>query len=382
MSPAAVRVALLRSPREFQSFSMDGYADSLRAALRALNSGVETAEIRPRRSRLTESLHRRRIRLRIVDYWRRYPSYMRYVRELDFELAHVLDQAYGHLTYALGGSRTVVTCHDIFPVKRHLGEIPSLPARYVPPVTVRFSLAGLRRAAAVITSSEATKADLARHVGVEPSRITVIPYGIHPRFRPIDETKLAKTSWRFPLWRSDMRSMLVIDTGGPYKNQRAMLEVLALVRAIQDDVVLIHRGEPFREPERRRARALGVADAVIEIGCVHASDMPLVYNRADVLLFPSHYEGFGWPPLEAMACGTPVVCSRAEAVVEVTGGHALNAEADDHEALAGHVVRILGDNALRNSLAQPGLEWAARYTWARAAKATLDVYREVLEACN
>jgi glycosyltransferase involved in cell wall biosynthesis len=130
--------------------------------------------------------------------------------------------------------------------------------------------------------------------------------------------------------------------------------------------------------ERITAEKLGMIDHVVELGRISDDMLPALYNAVDLLLFPSLYEGFGWPPLEAMASGTPVVCSRAGSLAEVAGPGALTADPEDIETLAWHAATVLTDGQLRAGLIARGKAHAATFSWDRAAAQMIDVYRGVL----
>ena len=140
-------------------------------------------------------------------------------------------------------------------------------------------------------------------------------------------------------------------------------------------MTLVRIGAPFYQDEALLAERLGLHDSIRHIGAV-GDDRKLAewYNAADVLLFPSLWEGFGWPPLEAMACGTPVVASNVPAIAEVVGDAGILVPPDDPSELAGATERVLTDAALSRSLRDKGLTRAAHFTWANAAARTLAVY--------
>ena len=136
-------------------------------------------------------------------------------------------------------------------------------------------------------------------------------------------------------------------------------------------------GRPLAGAERALARRLGVLESIVELGAVPDQELVGLYNAVDVLLFPSLYEGFGWPPLEAMASGTPVVCSRAGSLDEVVGNAALTADPEDVDALTWHVRSVLTDEGLRGALVQRGLAHVAQFSWRRTAEQLIEVYRGV-----
>jgi glycosyltransferase involved in cell wall biosynthesis len=375
-----IRVGMFRSPAAFRNFSMDGYAESLSSALRDQCAGMATIEeVRPGPVH-DDGARRTPVVRRFADFGSRYPRYLLRARSTRFSINHVVDHAYGHLAYALDPLRTIITCHDIFPLKLWRGGIRGMQPRVTPPVTVLASLSGLRRARAVVTSTQATKDDLVSMMQIDDEKIHVVPYGVDAAFRRFAWGERAEAVARFPLAGSGARYILAVDTGAAYKNRRASIEVLARVRAQSGaDVRLVRVGPPLRDADGMLARGCGVSHAIIELGSLTRAELVSVYNLCDVLLFASFYEGFGWPPLEAMACGLPVVTSTAAAITEVVAGAALQSDACDYHALAAHVLRVLGDEAIATRLVERGQAHAATFTWDRAARRVVELYATIIE---
>jgi glycosyltransferase involved in cell wall biosynthesis len=373
----AATVGLFGAPADFPSLSMNRYATSLASALRQLeDERLITEEVCPSSARIA-----RRVAgsTPVFRYWVRYPRYLLEARSSNFAVNHVLDQAYGHLAYVLNTDRTVVTCHDLFPLLHWRGDIRGVARRRKRPVTVELSVAGLRRARFVVADSEATRRDLINVAKVNPEAIRVIPPGIDPAFRPLetDARSIATTVW--PIGSRSTKRILCIDTGGIRKNRRAMLEVFARVRSrVKCDIRLVRVGPALEGNDLYHVRRLGIERNVVQLHGVPERHMPLLYNSCDVLLFPSLFEGFGWPPLEAMACGTPVVSSRAAAVVEVTGVAALSADADDYDGLAELVLRVLEDRQDTEERRLHGLTHAKDFSWVRTAREIAKLYHTIL----
>ena len=238
----------------------------------------------------------------------------------------------------------------------------------------------VRAADFVVADSANTQNDVICLLGADPARTAVVPGGVEPRFHPASAEAVADLRRRLGLVEPFVLSIGMIE---PRKNWQGLIRAYSIVRARQN---LPHRlvlaGPPgwlsdsiLEERDRSPFR-----NDVIFPGFVADEDLQTVYSAADVFAFPSFYEGFGLPPLEAMACGTPVVVSDAASLPEVVGGAGLMVPADDTEALASALERALLDELLRARLRADGLARAATFTWSAAAEALLAVYRQVMAA--
>jgi glycosyltransferase involved in cell wall biosynthesis len=266
------------------------------------------------------------------------------------------------------GPRTVATLHDLaFLVD------PAVHKRsnrlFLAAMVPRF----LRRADAVICVSSYTARDATRLLGLDPARLTVVPSGVDARFRPPGPAAVAETRARLGL---PERYLLYVGTVEPRKNLPTLLRAYAALRRHGESPRLVIAGRlgwltgGFFEA----LRALDLESEVTQLGYVADADLPALYAGAEAFAFPSSYEGFGFPVLEAMACGTPVVCSNASSLPEVAGDAALYHDPTDADALADALARVLTRTDLRDELRARGLARAAEFTWARAAKETRAVY--------
>jgi glycosyltransferase involved in cell wall biosynthesis len=167
-----------------------------------------------------------------------------------------------------------------------------------------------------------------------------------------------------------------------YKNVEGCLRVVKLLRDRGLTVTFLRGGRRLTHAQQMLAERLGVLDLVRELGPLRDEELPMLYNSADVLLAPSLYEGFGWPPLEAMACAVPVVCSRAGSLGDVAAPAALTADPEDIDTLADHVAAVLTDQALADGLRRSGLAWVERFNWTNTAKQMLAVYQRVQHAAG
>jgi len=272
------------------------------------------------------------------------------------------------------GYRRVVTIHDL--------TFFLLPERYPTTRRLYFQLMtrlSARVADAVIVPSEAVKGDVTRILGLPRERVFVIPEAAGPAFHPQDAVAIEAVRRRYGL---EGPFLLSVGSLEPGKNRERLLQAFARVRArgLKHSLVVAGQRAWRYEGEAPLARRLGLADSVRFLGHVPQADLPALYSAADLFVFPSLYEGFGLPALEAMACGTPVVASNVSALPEVVGDAALQVSPLDVEALAGAMERLLRDDRLRSDLRERGLERAARFSWEKAARQTVEVYHRVVEA--
>ena len=272
-----------------------------------------------------------------------------------------LRPAVAHFNYVIPPryrGRAVVTVHDLS-FERH-PELMPFPDRLLFRTLVPRSVA---RAERVLAVSEWTKRDLVERYGVAEAKIVVTPNGVDEIFHP---NGAAPTRPRYALFVGAIQ---------PRKDPLTALEALAL---LDDDLGLVFVGPEKRgvDEVRTAVRRLGLGARVEFAGHVELGELAALYRGAACLVFPSRYEGFGLPVLEAMASGTPVVAAATGAVPEIAGNAAVLVEPADPAALAEGIERALAD---RERLVAAGLERAQRFSWAESARRTLDVYRELTQ---
>lgn len=265
---------------------------------------------------------------------------------------------------------TVVTVHDLgyrfFP-RQH----PRLARLYLDAST-RFSSRAARR---IVADSQATARDLEHEYGVPAGRIRVVYPGLDPAMARVGGSAQQAARERYGLPRP---FVLYVGTIQPRKNLARLVEAFArLPREFSGvDLVLAGRIGWLADGILGAVHRLGLEERVRFPGYVAQPDLPALLSAAECFVMPSLYEGFGLPVLEAMACGTPVICSDAGSLPEVAGDAALQFPAANVEALAGALTRLLGDPALRRTLVARGLAWCRRFSWQRTATEILEVLTE------
>ena len=235
----------------------------------------------------------------------------------------------------------------------------------------------LRNASVLVADSHATRDDLMVRHHLPGARIHVAPLGVHPRFAPATPTEVTAVRKHH-----DLATPFVLYLGGidARKDLPMLLEAFARVRAGRDEpLLLVLAGHVLHAPEcpalMKRAAELGITDVLRVLEFVPLEHLAMLLTAARVFAFPSRCEGFGLPPLEAMACGTPVVSSRGGSLGEVLGDAALTVMPCDVDGFARELARALDDEPLRAQLRAQGLARAASFTWTRTAAATVAAYR-------
>lgn len=271
---------------------------------------------------------------------------------------------------------TVVTIHDM-----SLALYPETHPRRRLLLNWPLVRQAAHRAAAIITGSYSAKQDIVRVCDIDPDRVHVVSLAAAPVFRPIrDEDRLHLIRARYGL---PERFVLCVGAIEPRKNLPRLFEAFAERRRageLPHDMVCVGPYGWLSRDLGERIKELGIQDAVRFTGYVPIDDLPGIYRLAEMFVYLSLYEGFGLPALEAMACGTPVIVGDGGSVAEVTGGDAVLVDPLDVSAIGRALVTLGHDNALRQDLGERGLRRASGYSWDRAARETLAVYRNVISA--
>lgn len=271
------------------------------------------------------------------------------------------------------GCRRVVTFHDL--------TFFILPERYPRARRLYFrsvSWTAAKVADRLICPSQVVMDDIVRLLHVSPAKVRPIAEAAAPEFRPLED-KAALERFRLKYLLPE-HYILSVGSLEPGKNRTTLLKAFAKLRrqGIEHKLVVAgQRAWKYRD-DLHLVEELDLKGDVIFTGYIPEEEMPALYNAADLFVFPSLYEGFGLPVLEAMACGVPVVASNVSAIPEVAGDAALLIDPRDPDLLCDSLARVLKDDRLRATLRRRGLERAAQFSWEKAARETIEVYREAV----
>lgn len=285
---------------------------------------------------------------------------------------HVTDHS--NAIYARRGCGDVVTCHDLLAVRGALGEDTDCPATRTGRILQKWILHGLGRAAVVACVSQATAADALRLLPAGTA-VRVVPNGLNYPYGKQPAEEGARRRAGLGLKRD---YVLHVGSNLRRKNKAAVLGAVAAAgEAFGGEVVFA--GPPLTAEIRLAAAALGLGERLREVVKPDNATLEALYAGAQALVFPSRWEGFGWPIIEAQACGCPVVCGNGSALPEVAGAGAILCEADDHEAL-GRALLAAAAPGRREALIAAGRRNAARYSTGAMVEGYLAIYTELNEA--
>jgi glycosyltransferase involved in cell wall biosynthesis len=351
---------------------ISNYALRLLPALAALDAETDYCVLHSRRDKLPPLP---RPNFRPVAFWT--PAHHRWERwalgieaaRLGLDLLHSPD----FIPPAFGYRRSVITVHDLNFL--YYPQFLTAESRRYYNDQIAWAVG---RADHILADSHATKTDLLAMLGVEPGKVTVVHLAADPAYHLLPEEESRRVISEYDL---EPGYLLFVGTLEPRKNLPGLLQAYRLLRdegATTAPLVMVGGKGWLYDEIFERAETLHLTQHVRFFHDVPNADLPGLYSAAGVLTTPSFYEGFGLPALEAMTFGTPVVVSDRASLPEVVGEAGLLVNPDNPEDIARALGRALNDGALRAQMRERGLAQAARFTWERAARETLTVYRKVL----
>jgi glycosyltransferase involved in cell wall biosynthesis len=292
-------------------------------------------------------------------------------KKYPLDIIHSLNA--GPSFFKLKNQKYVITIHDLIPLiyPKTRQSMVSMSYKFLFPRT-------LENADKIIAVSNSTKSDLIKYFNVSAEKIEVIHEAADERFKPLTDDEVRKVKQKYHL---DFPFILYVGGLTPYKNLITLVKAFYKLKIEGINHKLVIAGT-----KRWRYKELfdfidhlHLQDDIIFTGYVPDEDLPSMYNAAELFIYPSLYEGFGLPPLEAMACGCPVIASNASSIPEVVGDAGILFDPYDVNKLADHIFEVLSDDLLRANLSKKGLDRAKQFTWDRCALETFKVYQKMID---
>jgi glycosyltransferase involved in cell wall biosynthesis len=280
------------------------------------------------------------------------------------------------------GCPLVMTIHDtiwLFPEKYSRSDTFSLQWKLMEWYQITIPRIASRRASAILTVSQLSKDDIVRHLSIDPEFVHVTHAAVGSFFRPVDDPGLARSMrTKYGL---DTKYILGIGSADPRKNIEKLVEAYALLPEklkTEYHLAVIWTAPALAESLSKRIHELEISRFVHFLFQVPNEDLVLLYQKASLFVFPSLYEGFGLPVLEAMACGTPVVAANTSSIPEVAGDAAYLVEPTDPKGISTAMAQVLSDDKIASEMVKKGLKRNATFSWEKCARETLSVYMKVL----
>lgn len=267
------------------------------------------------------------------------------------------------------GLPTVLTFYDLISLR--YPEYVSPQARLFFRLATQMALWPAQR---VVAISQSARRDLLHYFSIPADRVEVTPLAPDPRFQPQSQAEIARIREQYNL---PSLFLLYLGINKPHKNLLTLLEAYAPLATPNFPLVIAGAWDSRYPQSKERVTALGLEKSVHFLGQVDDADLPGLYAAAALFVFPSRYEGFGLPVLEAMACATPVLCSNSSSLPEIVEDAALTFDPGDRVAMQAVLDRAMQDSALRAQLSQWGVARAQTFSWAATAAQTLDVYHSL-----
>ena len=292
-------------------------------------------------------------------------------------LVHICDHSNAMYAKHIRGVPVVATCHDLLAVRGALGEQTDCPASFTGRLLQRWIVSGLKAATAVSCVSQATLADARRLVTRRDGKpkLEMISLGLNYPYRELSPEEARARLAEYSVFMSDTPFVLHVGSNLRRKNREGVLRIFARCKD-QWSGSLVFAGEPLSDMLRSLARQLSILDRVVEISDAPSELLEALYSCATALLFPSTFEGFGWPIAEAQACGCPVICTNREPMTEVAGHAALTRDIEDEAGFAGDLLRLT-EATERKHWSALGLENAQRFSSSSMIAKYRELYRSL-----
>lgn len=344
-----INVVLFSRPESYKAMSMDVYSNNLFENIRK-SPGLNVQLFQPK------DLHIPLVG-KYLTMWLYYPII---AKRQNKDINHILDHSISHLIGSLDARKTIITCHDLIGL-----EAPESTPFWKRKIFWGNIIKNMLKARKVIADSQHTKDDILRHFSYKSNDVTIVYPGISTNFGRIEKDKIEE---RFKFRKP---AILHVGHNNFYKNFEGLIKAIVL---LSKEVILVKVGSVSKR-QFRLLKDLKIDFA--QFADLSEGELVQVYNAADLLVYPSWHEGFGFPILEAMACGCPVICSNVSSLPEVAQDAAIMVTPDDIPGIAKAIEKALGSQGLRQELSEKGFRQAKRFSWEKTAQETVDVYKKI-----
>jgi glycosyltransferase involved in cell wall biosynthesis len=290
-------------------------------------------------------------------------------------LVHICDHSNAVYAKKCRHHKLLVTCHDLLAVRGAFGEPTDCPASFTGRILQRWILAGLRRANAIACVSEATADDAERLIGRGPGRphISVVRNGLNYPYKKLPAEIARERLCKIPNFNVDLPFALHVGSNLRRKNRDGVLRIFAKCREKWNGR-LVFAGDLLNEELMSLARELGIADRVVQLHNPESEMLEALYNCATALVYPSRFEGFGWPIIEAQACGCPVICTNSGPMPQAAGDAGFFHEVEDEEGFATDLLRLTNPEK-RAIWSEGSVRNAERFSTDKMIGQYIDIYR-------
>ncbi len=369
------RIILLGNDPADKQWSVLDYGSHLQSGLSAQLKDSAEVLLRAPNSSWLNPLRKYYLGSAAALHYSRQITYPALIRKLpSADLYHLLDHGNGALVRHLDRKKTVVFCHDLIPLifrKELHSFLPWFSER-----AFDQALAGMCQAGRIVCNSNCTKQDILKHLSYPADKIDIVLLGIDPELRPassVEEIRAIRSKYNLPI-----NTRLILHSGQNvfYKNIDGLLQILQCLTRKSDNIMLVRIGGFFNSRQKKLADSLGASSCLRELGPLPREAVREIYRAVDLLVQPSFYEGMGIPPLEAMACGIPVVVSNRGALPETVGSAGRVADPDNAAHFADEILSLLENPAEVQQLRQAGFARAKEYSWFNVCQKTIVAYQK------
>ena len=306
-----------------------------------------------------------------------YPFYVK--SKINGEIKHITTPGLAYILNFMDCKNSIVTCHDVTPLFLDYFT-------YLNRISFKYAIKGITKAERIIADSKSTKKDILKYFRCPEEKIKVVYLGVdHSRYKVYEDINKIRDGIKKKCGlKSGEKVILYVGAEQPRKNLATLIKAFYRLKKEMPEIKLIKVGPPWWSGARRKLMKLisqlNLQNDIVFINFVPEEELPLFYNVADLFVFPSYYEGFGLPPLEAMACGCPVITTNKSSIPEIVGDAAIKLDDPfDVELLSKTMEEVLTNEGLKKDMIKEGLKQAKKFSWEKYADDVYEIYKEVYE---